>query len=172
MSDIVEVYGGRGRLTLNGLDPSFRGFIAALNERSGDPNARESIVADSFAGSASIPEFRVVATGLGSDEDGLFVAIALVFDDESSASEASKALEDRIANGAFPDLTSEPYGLESWGRKIERAVVEVSGRTVTARIRVTEPSNVQQNFILRGNGGFADDGVGVGTLTLFLIGHD
>jgi hypothetical protein len=38
--DIAEVYGGRGRLTDDGLDPDFEGQLTALNAQAVDPDAR------------------------------------------------------------------------------------------------------------------------------------
>jgi hypothetical protein len=66
--DIARVSGGRGRLTLDGLDPDSTGYLAFLNEKSGDGDARESLVVNSFVQSGSLPAFEVVGTGLGSDE--------------------------------------------------------------------------------------------------------
>ena len=171
-SDITEVYAGRGRLTLNGLDHDYRGALAALNERSATPGAREALVAEGFARSGSLPAFEVVATGLGSDAEGVFVALALVFKDDAIASDAAAALKSRIETGVFPDFSENPDGLAPWNEQIESAEIDVNGRTVRVLLRVRDPGPIQQNFVLRSNGGFAGEGVGVGTLTLFLIAHD
>ena len=119
-----------------------------------------------------MPAFEVVATGLGSDAEGVFVALALVFKDDAIASDAAAALKSRIETRVFPDFSENPDGLAPWNEQIESAEIDVNGRTVRALLRVREPGPIQQNFVLRSNGGFAGEGVGVGTLTLFLIAHD
>ena len=170
--DIAEVYGGRGRLTLDGLDSDYAGAFASLNERSGNGDAREALVVDSFVQSGSLPAFEVVGTGLGSDESGVFVTLVLVFKDDRLASDAAIALESRIETGVFPTFSGDTRELTPWNEEIESADIDVTGRTVRVLLRVSDPNHVQQNFIMRSSGAFADDDVGFDTLMMFLIAHD
>jgi hypothetical protein len=103
---------------------------------------------------------------------GVFVTLSLVFGDESLASEAAIALRDRIDTGVFPTFSVDSPELHPWSEEIESADIEVTGRTVRVLIRVTDPIRVQQNFIMRSSGEFAEEGVGFSTLMLFLIAHD
>ena len=113
--------------------------------------------------------FEVVATGIGSDANGLFGALAMVFVDNASANDAATALKARIETGVFPTFSEDAPELTPWDEEIKGAEITVTGRTVTAQLRVTDPNRVQQKFILRGA---FEEGVGFTSLMMFLIAHD
>ena len=78
----------------------------------------------------------------------------------------------RVDSGVYPNFSGDEHRLTPWNEQIESAEIIKSGRTVRALFRVTEPERVQQRFVLRSFGAFIDDGIGFGTLMLFLIAHD
>jgi hypothetical protein len=106
---------------------------------------------------------------VGSDTKGLFVTLAMVFVDDAKANDAATALEARIETGVFPTFSEDAPELTPWDEEIKSAEITVTGRTVTAQLRVTDPNRVQQKFILRGA---FEEGIGFTSLMMFLIAHE
>jgi hypothetical protein len=143
-NDVIEAFGDRGRLTFD---------VERLFNLTTPP-----------------PAYEIVSTGIGSDEDGLFGVIALVFKDRKTAKLGADALKDRLDNGALPvpSLTGEEDELRPWSDSVASFSVEVSGKTAVVRLRPMSPEEIQR-FVLQGN---ASQGIRTGSKALFLVMHE
>jgi hypothetical protein len=170
-SDIIEVFGDRGRLTFEGLDPDWSsGGYTTLNWLRQPDDTHEAKVTRLFQMTAPLPAYRAVSTGMGSDDDGLFAVIALVFKDEKTAEVAADALNDRLSNGALPtfSFTGEEDEFVPWSDLITNFSVEVNARTAVVRLRPIDPVGIRQLTLVGGS----SDGIGFGSNAMFLVAHE
>jgi hypothetical protein len=171
-SDIIEVFGDRGRLTFDGLDSEWRGGggYFSLNGVRQPDDTPEAIVTRLFQMTAPLPAYRVVSTGMGSDDDGLFAVIALVFKDEKTAEVGADALNDRLNNGALPTFTFtvEEDEFVQWSDLITNFSVEVNARTAIVRWRPVDPRDLPRMVLV----GFPSEGIGFGSNAMFLVAHE
>ncbi len=96
----------------------------------------DEIAAAISASAPILPEFELVATGVGIDDDSGFAALAIVFRDEPTAEQAASALRERATTGLAITGSLEPA---PWAEMIESAEIKVRGRLVTARIFSVSP---------------------------------
>ena len=171
-SDIIEVFGDRGRLTFDGLDSEWRGGggYFSLNGVRQPDDTPEAIVTRLFQMTAPLPAYEVVSTGMGSDDDGLFAVIALVFKDEKTAEVGADALNDRLNNGALPTFTFtvEEDEFVQWSDLITNFSVEVNARTTVVRWRPVDPRDLPRMVLV----GFPSAGIGFGSHAMFLVAHE
>lgn len=170
-SDIIEVFGDRGRLTFDGLDSEWRGGgFTTLNWLRQPDNTHEAIVTRLFEMTAPLPAYRAVSTGVGSDDEGLFAVIALVFKDEKTAEVGADSLNDRLSNGTLPTFSSPPeeHGLIPWSDSIANFSVEVNARTAVVRLRAIDPVSIRLLTLAGGSSA----GIGFGSNAMFLVAHE
>ena len=123
-----------------------------------------------FQMTAPLPAYRAVSTGMGSDDDGLFAVIALVFKDEKTAEVGADALNDRLSNGALPtfSFTGEEDEFVQWSDLITNFSVEVNARTAVVRLRPIDPVGIRQLTLVGGSSA----GIGFGSNAMFLVAHE
>ncbi len=89
-------------------------------------------IADEVRDSApSLPEFELVASGTGWENERTFSALAVVFADQETAEEAAMALRARAESGLTLSGSLETV---PWVELIDSAEIEVRGRVVTAKV--------------------------------------
>ncbi|MCH8205576.1 MAG: hypothetical protein IH956_01065 [Chloroflexi bacterium] len=97
---------------------------------SSDCNRIEAQLTDE---SGVLSEYEVLATGVGSDADGLFIAVAIVYGSARTAAADVSMFEEIIDSGSSR-LTGQP-----WRDFFPDAVVWSDGRTLLAKLRTDRP---------------------------------
>lgn len=134
------VFSDRTDMTLEGW-PSFAGFTQESREYFGPEILERLYMFDQIIerirnSSPLLPQFELIASGTGWENDRAYSALVVVFADEETAEEAASALSERASTGLTITGTLETV---PWSDFIESAEIEARGRVVTAKIVPAEP---------------------------------
>ena len=81
-----------------------------------------------------LDEYEVLGVGFGKDEDGPFIGVSLIYEDEDSAKSNATVFEDMLESGE-----SLQFENMVWRETFPRSEVKLDGRAVMARLSVSNP---------------------------------